>query len=95
MKQKELESKLRDEIDLRLEGLKNSELDSAEVMSELDQITETYNVVKKDDNRFIGLSLDTVIKAGVSITGLLMILKYEETDIITTKGLDFVKRILP
>lgn len=95
MKQKKLEQKLRNEIDLRLEELKDSEVDSADTMAHLNAITETYSVVKKDNKVMDGFSLDTVVKSVVSIAGLVMILKYEEDNIITTKGLDFIKRLLP
>lgn len=95
MKQKKLEKKLRNEIDLRLDGLHDPDKDSAGMMTELNSITETYSVVKKDSGLLEGMSLDTVVKSVVSIAGLVLILKYEESDIITTKGLDFIKRLLP
>lgn len=95
MKNKKLQRKMNDKIGNLVDELSEEKVDKASTLNEIDILSRSAE--RLDDSRKVTdiVSIDTLIKSGVSIAGLLMILKYEETDIITTKGLDFVKRLLP
>ena len=95
MKNKKLQRKMNDKIGNLVDELSEEKVDKASTLNEIDILSRSAE--RLDDGRKVTdiVSVDTLIKSGVSIAGLLMILKYEETDIITTKGLDFVKRLLP
>lgn len=95
MKNKKLQLKMNDKIGKLVDELDKETLDKSSTLNEIDILSRSAE--RLDDGRKITdiVSIDTLIKSGVSIAGLLMILKYEQTDIITTKGLDFVKRLLP
>lgn len=95
MRNKKLQSKMNDKIGNLVDKLDEKEVDKESTLNEINILSNSAE--RLDDNRKLTdtISIDTLIKGGVSIAGLLMILKYEQTDIITTKGLDFVKRLLP
>ena len=95
MKNKKLQLKMNDKIGKLVDKLDEETADKASTLNEIDTLSRSAE--RLDDGRKVTdiISVDTLIKSGVSIAGLLMILKYEQTDIITTKGLDFVKRLLP
>ena len=95
MKNKKLQRKMNDKIGNLVDELSEEKVDKASTLNEIDVLSRSAE--RLDDVRTVTdiVSIDTLIKSGVSIAGLLMILKYEQTDIITTKGLDFVKRLLP
>ena len=95
MKNKKLQRKMNDNIGNLVDELNEEKVDKASTLNEIDILSRSAE--RLDNGRTISdiISIDTLIKSGVSIAGLLMIMKYEETDIITTKGLDFVKRLLP
>ena len=95
MKNKKLQRKMNDKIGNLVDELSEEKVDKASTLNEIDILSRSAE--RLDDGRKVTdiVSVDTLIKSGVSIAGLLMILKYEQTDIITTKGLDFVKRLLP
>ena len=95
MKNKKLQRKMNDKIGNLVDELSEEKVDKASTLNEIDILSRSAE--RLDDGRKVKdiVSVDTLIKSGVSIAGLLMILKYEQTDIITTKGLDFVKRLLP
>lgn len=95
MKNKKLKLKVNDKISRLVDELDEETVDKSSTLNEIDVLSRSAE--RLDDGRKVTdiVSIDTLIKSGVSIAGLLMILKYEQTDIITTKGLDFVKRLLP
>lgn len=95
MKNKKLQRKVNDKIGKLVDELSEENVDKTSTLNEIDILSRSAE--RLDDGRKVTdiVSIDTLIKSGVSIAGLLMILKYEQTDIITTKGLDFVKRLLP
>lgn len=95
MKNKKLKLKVNDKIGKLVDELDEETVDKSETLNQIDILSRSAE--RLDDGRKVTdiVSVDTLIKSGVSIAGLLMILKYEQTDIITTKGLDFVKRLLP
>ena len=95
MKNKKLQRKVNDKIGKLVDELSEENVDKSSTLNEIDVLSRSAE--RLDDDRKVTdvISIDTLIKSGVSIAGLLMILKYEQTDIITTKGLDFVKRLLP
>lgn len=95
MKNKKLQLKVNDKISKLVDELSEETVDKSSTLNEIDVLSRSAE--RLDDGRKVTdiVSIDTLIKSGVSIAGLLMILKYEQTDIITTKGLDFVKRLLP
>ena len=86
---------MNDKIGNLVDELSEENVDKTSTLNEIDILSRSAE--RLDDSRKVTdiISIDTLIKSGVSIAGLLMILKYEQTDIITTKGLDFVKRLLP
>lgn len=95
MKNKKLKLKVNEKIGKLVDELDNETADKSETLNQIDILSKSSE--RLEDGRKVTdiVSVDTLIKSGVSIAGLLMILKYEQTDIITTKGLDFVKRLLP
>lgn len=95
MKNKKLQRKVNDKIGKLVDELSEENVDKSSTLNEIDILSRSAE--RLDDGRKVTdiVSIDTLIKSGVSIAGLLMILRYEQTDIITTKGLDFVKRLLP
>lgn len=95
MKNKKLQLKVNEKIGKLVDELDKETVDKASTLNEIDVLSRSAE--RLDDDRKVTdvISIDTLIKSGVSIAGLLMILRYEQTDIITTKGLDFVKRLLP
>ena len=95
MKNKKLQRKVNDKIGKLVDELSEENVDKSSTLNAIDILSRSAE--RLDDGRKVTdiVSIDTLIKSGVSIAGLLMILRYEQTDIITTKGLDFVKRLLP
>ena len=95
MKNKKLQRKVNDKIGKLVDELSEENVDKSSTLNEIDILSRSAE--RLDDGRKVTdiVSIDTLIKSGVSIAGLLMILRYEQTDIITTKGLEFVKRLLP
>ena len=95
MKDKKLKLKVNEKIGKLVDELDKETVDKTSTLNEIEVLSRSAE--RLEDGRKVSdiISADTLIKSGVSIAGLLMILKYEQTDIITTKGLDFVKRLLP
>lgn len=95
MKDKKLKHKVNDKIGKLVDKLDEKEVDKASTLNEIDILSRSTE--RLDNGRKVTdiVSMDTIIRGGFSIAGLIMIMRYEETDIITTKGLDFVKRLLP
>lgn len=95
MKDKKLKHKVNEKIGSLVDKLDEKEVDKASTLNEIEILSRSAE--RLEDNRKVTdiVSVDTLIKGGFSIAGLIMIMRYEETDIITTKGLDFVKRLLP
>ena len=95
MKDKKLKHKVNERIGSLVDKLDDQKVDKESTLNEIDVLSRSTE--RLDNGRKVTdiVSMDTIIKGGFSIAGLIMIMRYEETDIITTKGLDFVKRLLP
>lgn len=70
-------------------------------LQNLDPTSEEYGVVldriarlekMKDARRRPSISPDTLVMAATNLAGILLILNYERTGIVTTKALGFVSR---
>ena len=95
MNKRKFRAQVQNKISLLVESLSLPETNIEATLNQIKTLNETLETIDNGGKLTDILSVDTLVKSGVSIAGLLMILKYEQTDIITTKGLDFVKRLLP
>ncbi len=65
--------------------------DTTEIMAVIDKLTETRN--KLSGNK-VSESLSKEVVAGViSMAGILLVLKHEKADIITTKAFNMIKKV--
>jgi hypothetical protein len=74
-------------------------------LSGLDEASEEYNAasdqlvklltLKKETNSSWRPSPDAIVGGAVSILGILLILKYEKLDVVTSKALSFVGKTKP
>lgn len=67
------------------------------ISKELREMVETFKIIK-DDNKFKlsdTITLDTLIKSGVSLASLYLVMNYEKSEILVKNGFDIAKRMLP
>ena len=64
--------------------------DSPEYAKMVDQLTKLYSLKPKKAQ---GFSKDTLLTVGANLAGIVLILSFEKTGVITTKALSFVKKV--
>lgn len=82
------ESKLEQEIDSILERMKDMELQSDDYEVAVERLSALYRI-QRDIPKW-NVSPDTVAMVAGNLFGILLILKYEDMNIITSKALGFV-----
>ena len=85
-----------DDINERVSILKKRILDNTATDEEVEEFTRLIRVrsyFKPDSKISESMKLE-LIKGGFSLTALLLILKYEELNVITTKGFSIFQKLL-
>lgn len=82
--------KLEKVIDLMLDKMSELEPGSDDYSQMADNLEKLLKIRSYEKSR--GLSPDTVLVVAANIIGIVLILKHEELDIITSKALGFVLR---
>lgn len=80
-----------EEIERLTRELKNHTIGSDEYSTSLDTITKLQKV--RNEERSSQISKDTWITAGTNLLGILLIISYEHSHVMTSKALPFVKRV--
>ena len=91
-----LDKLLVDDINGRIELLQKRILDGTATNDEVDEFTRLIRVksyLKPDSKLSESMKLE-LVKGGISLTALLLILKYEELNVITTKGFSIFQKLL-
>lgn len=85
-----------DDINGRIELLQKRILDGTATNDEVDEFTRLIRVKSylKPENKLSESMKLELLKGGFSLTALLLILKYEELNVITTKGFTIFQRLL-
>lgn len=81
-------SKLEQEIDSVLDNLSKLEKGSKEYAAIVDNLEKLYKAKGPDTKRCI--SPDTIAIVAGNLLGILIILGYEKTDVITSKAMGFI-----
>ena len=84
-------TKLQVSIDRAHETLQRLDPASEEYGIALDRLVKLHKM--EDDNRPRSASPDTIVSAAASLLGILLILHYERTEIVTTKAMSFVPKM--
>ena len=85
-----------DDINGRVSILQKRIIDGTATDDEVDEFTRLIRVksyLKPDSKLSESMKLE-LLKGGISLTALLLILKYEELNVITTKGFTIFQRLL-
>ena len=91
-----LDKILVDDINGRVSILQKRIIDGTATDDEVDEFTRLIRVksyLKPDSKLSESMKLE-LLKGGISLTALLLILKYEELNVITTKGFTIFQRLL-
>lgn len=68
---------------------------SEQVLKELKDLTDIRKTLKTtNEGKVLGISKDTLITSGVSIFTAMLVLKYEEENIITSKAWQMVGKLI-
>lgn len=68
---------------------------SEQVLKELKDLTDIRKTLKTtNEGRVLGFSKDTLVASGVSIFTAMLVLKYEEENIITSKAWQMVGKLI-
>ena len=68
---------------------------SEQALRELEALTDIRKTLKTtDDDKLLGISKDVLITSGVSIFTAMLVLKYEEENIITSKAWQMVGKLI-
>lgn len=86
---KKKQTKLEKEISLVLDKLKKEDVGTEEYQNILDHLSKLYEMKQKDKS---SISPDTVAVVVGNLLGIILILKHEELNVITSKALGFVIR---
>lgn len=77
-------------IDKALLEMSNHEVTSERYGQALDRVAKLHKM--KEDSKPSQVSPDTLVVAATNLIGILLILRHERVDIITSKALGFVAR---
>lgn len=73
----------------------SSEGRSEQVLKELKELTDIRKTLKTtNEGKVLGISKDVLITSGVSIFTAMLVLKYEEENIITSKAWQMVGKLI-
>lgn len=78
-------------IDSVLEEMKSEMADSEGYSTMVDQLKKLYEI--KSSVKQSGISADAKLAAAVSLLGILIIVGFEQTHIVTSKALGFVSKM--
>lgn len=79
------------EIDRLFAELKDHDIDSEKYGAILDRISKLHKLRQEEKPQKI--SPDTLLIAGINLLGIVMILKHEELNVITTRAMSLVPKI--
>lgn len=82
---------LEEAIDSALTDLKGYTADQEEHSAIVDQLTKLYAI--KDQESPKRVSPDTLVTVGANLLGVLVIIKHEQVNVITSKALAFLPKI--
>lgn len=77
-------------IDAVLQAMQNHTPDSSEYERMVNQLDKLYKM--RTYKKASAVEFNTLISAGASLVGIIMILGYEHADVITSKALGFVTK---
>lgn len=73
----------------------NSDGRSEQILRDIETLTDIRKTLKTtDDDKVLGISKDVLITSGVSIFTAMLVLKYEEENIITSKAWQMVGKLI-
>ena len=78
------------ELDRLFSELRSLMIDSEEYAATLDRIVKLHKLQAEEKPKRV--SPDTLILAGTNLLGIIIILKFEQLNIITTKAMSFVQK---
>jgi hypothetical protein len=78
-------------FDDAIRELKNHREDSKEYATILDRAVQLHKM-KEEEERTSSVSKDTLAVVGANLLGILMIIKHENVNVITTKAMSFVMK---
>ena len=78
------------ELDRLFSDLRDHDVDSEKYAAILDRIVKLHKLQAEEKPKQV--SPDTLVLAGTNILGILIILKFEQLNIITTKAMSFVQK---
>lgn len=81
-------SKLQKEIDLAFEELRNHDMTSEKYATVLDRVAKMQKLQAETARK--PLSPDTMVSAGANLLGIMLIIRHENLNVITSKALNFV-----
>jgi hypothetical protein len=84
------ETQLEAETDRVLTYLANQKIDSTEYAKALEHVVKLQKM--KEDEKPSRLSYDSMLLAATNITGILLILGYEHSHVVTSKATSFVRQ---
>jgi hypothetical protein len=81
---------LEKEIERAVRELKNHPIGSEEYVRTLDQIVKLHRM--KEEEKPSAVSKDTLVLAGVNLLGIIMIIRHEHVNVITSRAMNMVIR---
>ena len=79
------------ELEMLFKNLRNHTVDSEEYTKVVDRIVTLHKLQQNEKPQQV--SPDTWVMAGVNLFGILMIIKHENLNVISSKALSFVTKI--
>lgn len=80
------------EIERLLADLEVAKPETADYQNIADQLVKLYKLRADIKSSKFRVSGDAIVQASAGLLGILLILKFEKVDIITTKAMGFVKK---
>lgn len=81
-------SLLEKQIDRALQDLDNHAIDSKEYGQTLDRLSELHKMLESPDR----VSKDTLVLSAVNLLGILVIIRYEHVNVITTRAMELLQK---
>lgn len=89
---KRYQRQLEDELERAIAHLRSALTDSPEYAKMLTVVERLYEMLEKEKTS-APVSKDTLANVGANLLGILMIIKHESVNVITSKALSFVTRL--
>ena len=83
-------SLLEQEVDRAVRELKNQSIGSEDYMKMLDVISKLHKM--KEDEKPSSVSKDTLVLAGANLLGIILVIRHEHLNVITSRAMNMVIR---